>query len=219
MCMKSIFLPIRSVLGYTDPKKTMKKAVVSLIEWLVQLATKKSDAIICFRLWGGTYTQQCWIQMWICCDILIAVLRLFCVWNQRDCETRACQKRTFEMPIGRMPTSIVMQQVVMQDLWTIWFKPCLWWIVNMCSYLSVCVVWSNSTALHVYLQQQIITNRLSTFSDHDLFIIFVFVVQYLYTMYNFKIVHINWCPLYACWNPSLRFLIMLQLFKYTCFVD
>lgn len=101
------------------------------------------------------------------------------VWNQRDCETRACQKRTFEMPIGRMPTSIVMQQVVMQDLWTIWFKPCLWWIVNLCSYLFVCVVWSNSTALHVYLQQQIITNRLSTFSDHDLFIIFVFVVQYL----------------------------------------
>lgn len=85
--------------------------------------------------------------MWICCDILIAVLRLFCVWNQRDCETRACQKRTFEMPIGRMPTSIVMQQVVMQDLWTIWFKPCLWWIVNLCSYLSVCVL-CDRTQLH-----------------------------------------------------------------------
>lgn len=52
---------------------------------------KKNDGIICLRLWRGTYTQQCWIPMWILlwysdscfCDCL-------CVKSEcpRDCQKK-----------------------------------------------------------------------------------------------------------------------------------
>lgn len=146
----------------------------SLNEWC-NWQPKKSDDVICLRLWRGTYTQQCWIPMWILlwysdscfCDCLC--VKSECSWD--------CQKKGHLECLGRMPRSIVIQQVVVQDLLTIWIELFLRWTVNFCPYLSVRVV-------SIKLQYMFICRNKSSLISwvlivkfhHDLFIIFVFIV-------------------------------------------
>lgn len=143
---------------------------------------KKNDDVICLRLWRGTYTQQCWIPMWILlwysdscfCD---------CLCVKSECP-RGCQKRTFGMP---RTNALINRNTASGCAGLVNYM--VWALLTVNSELlsiSVCARCVNPSVRVVSIKLQYMlfcSNKLSLIGwvllvkfHHDLFIIFVFIV-------------------------------------------